>query len=44
MFLLLHHVTASAAAQTVVTMEFDDGNADQYQALAMLSAPPGQSQ
>src|SRR5262252_1484425 len=37
-FLPLHHVTASAAARTVVTIEFDDGNADQYQALAMLTA------
>src|SRR5438132_12279341 len=38
MFLLLHHTKALAAAQTVVTIEFDDGNADQYQALAMLNA------
>ena len=38
MFLLLHHTKAMAAAQTVVTIEFDDGNADQYQALAMLNA------
>lgn len=37
-FLLFHHTKASAAAQTVVTVEFDDGNADQYQALAMLNA------
>ena len=36
-FLLLHHTKASAAVQTVVTIEFDDGNADQYQALAMLN-------
>ena len=36
--LLLHHARASAAVQTVVTVEFDDGNADQYQALAMLNA------
>jgi len=38
MFLLLHHTKALAAAPTVVTIEFDDGNADQYQALAMLNA------
>jgi peptidoglycan/xylan/chitin deacetylase (PgdA/CDA1 family) len=37
-FLLLQHAKASAAVQTVVTIEFDDGNADQYQALAMLNA------
>ncbi len=30
MFLLLHHAKALAAAPTVVTIEFDDGNADQY--------------
>ena len=29
---------ASATVQTVVTIQFDDGNADAYQALAMLSA------
>lgn len=29
---------ASATVQTVVTIEFDDGNADQYQALAMFNA------
>jgi peptidoglycan/xylan/chitin deacetylase (PgdA/CDA1 family) len=29
---------ASASAQTVVTIQFDDGNADAYQALSMLSA------
>lgn len=38
LFLLLYHAKASAAVQTVVTVEFDDGNADQYQALAMLNA------
>jgi peptidoglycan/xylan/chitin deacetylase (PgdA/CDA1 family) len=38
LFLLLNHAKASAAVQTVVTVEFDDGNADQYQALAMLNA------
>jgi peptidoglycan/xylan/chitin deacetylase (PgdA/CDA1 family) len=32
------HSTVSAAVATVVTIEFDDGNADQYQALAMLNA------
>jgi peptidoglycan/xylan/chitin deacetylase (PgdA/CDA1 family) len=37
LLLPLHH-TARAAATTVVTIEFDDGNADQYQALAMLNA------
>jgi peptidoglycan/xylan/chitin deacetylase (PgdA/CDA1 family) len=36
--LLPRHHTARAAATTVVTIEFDDGNADQYQALAMLNA------
>jgi peptidoglycan/xylan/chitin deacetylase (PgdA/CDA1 family) len=36
--LLPRHHTARAAATTVVTIQFDDGNADQYQALAMLSA------
>lgn len=38
LFLLLNHANASAAVQTVVTVEFDDGNSDQYQALAMLNA------
>src|SRR5215471_18027068 len=38
MFLLLHHTKALAAGPTVVTIQFDDGNADQYQALAMLNA------
>ena len=38
LLLLLYRVTASAAVQTVVTVEFDDGNADAYQALAMLNA------
>jgi peptidoglycan/xylan/chitin deacetylase (PgdA/CDA1 family) len=35
-----HSVKAQAAATspTVVTIQFDDGNADQYQALAMLTA------
>jgi len=36
--LLPRHHTVKAAATTVVTIEFDDGNADQYQALAMLNA------
>lgn len=38
LLLLPHDTTASAAAQTVVTIQFDDGNADVYQALAMLNA------
>ena len=38
LLLLPHHATALATGPTVVTIEFDDGNADQYQALAMLSA------
>jgi peptidoglycan/xylan/chitin deacetylase (PgdA/CDA1 family) len=38
LFLLLNHAKASAAVQTVVTVEFDDGNTDQYQALAILNA------
>ncbi len=29
---------AATSTQTVVTIQFDDGNADQYQALSMLSA------
>ncbi|MFL5625779.1 MAG: polysaccharide deacetylase family protein [Ktedonobacteraceae bacterium] len=37
-FLVFHHAKVSAAVQTVVTIEFDDGNANQYQALTMLSA------
>jgi peptidoglycan/xylan/chitin deacetylase (PgdA/CDA1 family) len=36
--LLLQHSKASATVQTVVTIQFDDGNADQYQALTMLNA------
>src|SRR5262249_14561591 len=31
-------LSASATTQTVVTIQFDDTNADQYQALAMLNA------
>jgi len=38
LFLVLYHAKASAVVQTVVTIEFDDGNADAYQALAMLNA------
>jgi hypothetical protein len=38
LFLVLYQAKASAAVQTVVTIEFDDGNADAYQALAMLNA------
>src|SRR5262249_55673827 len=30
--------SASATTQTVVTIQFDDGNADQFQALDMLNA------
>src|SRR6266851_5473029 len=37
-FLLPHPLPARAAGQTVVTIQFDDGNADQYQALSMLNA------
>jgi peptidoglycan/xylan/chitin deacetylase (PgdA/CDA1 family) len=37
LFLPRHH-TVKAAATTVVTIEFDDGNADQYLALDMLNA------
>ena len=37
-FLLFHHTKVLAGAQTVVTIEFDDGNADQYAALTMLNA------
>jgi peptidoglycan/xylan/chitin deacetylase (PgdA/CDA1 family) len=37
LFLVLYHAKASAVVQTVVTIEFDDGNADAYQALAMLN-------
>jgi peptidoglycan/xylan/chitin deacetylase (PgdA/CDA1 family) len=32
------HNTASAGGPTIVTIEFDDGNADQFQALDMLNA------
>jgi peptidoglycan/xylan/chitin deacetylase (PgdA/CDA1 family) len=38
LLLLPQHTTASAAGPTVVTIQFDDGNADVYQALAMLKA------
>src|SRR5262245_52841362 len=38
LFLTPHHRTASAATTTIVTIQFDDGNADQYQALAWLNA------
>ena len=38
LLLLPQHITASAAGPTVVTIQFDDGNADVYQALAMLNA------
>jgi hypothetical protein len=38
LFLVLNHAKASAVVQTVVTIELDDGNADAYQALAMLNA------
>jgi peptidoglycan/xylan/chitin deacetylase (PgdA/CDA1 family) len=30
--------SASASVQTIVTIQFDDGNVDQYQALALLNA------
>lgn len=38
LLLLPSHRTASAAVQTLVTIQFDDGNADQFQALDMLNA------
>jgi peptidoglycan/xylan/chitin deacetylase (PgdA/CDA1 family) len=37
LFFPRHH-TVSATATTVVTIEFDDGNADVFQAMAMLTA------
>src|SRR5262249_9935484 len=38
LLLLSRPQSASATTQTVVTIQFDDGNADQIQALAMLTA------
>jgi peptidoglycan/xylan/chitin deacetylase (PgdA/CDA1 family) len=38
LFIQRAHAAPAATSPTVVTIQFDDGNADQYQALALLNA------